>query len=318
MGVIVGATGFLLVDGDGAGRAPARARHWLVCAVLIIVAQWLSQFVFAAVYSVSNLASGDDGILGAFGYGHGALFFVMRLLPFYAVLALVTLIASARVDGRNAAALGLSWKALVEAWPWLFVGLITAIAPLWFVLSLPSGWSAEVLGAAPTLLAGALLTGIGEEVFFRGVIMTCLIARYGAFNGVPISALLFAVWHISVGLSAADVFLYLTTTFIFGLTAAIVALHQGHLGGAIALHVVWNFTADVEVGLRDFPAGFWSSHANYAYQTNTFAEIFQLASVNSLLLPLMIETTLVLWLCRKTVLRIIASRPQPTAQAPGP
>lgn len=308
---MVGSTGFVLVDGDGAGRNAASPRHWISCVVIMLVAQ----FITGVAGLAASLAAGyDAGLLSIFG-DENENSYLLLLVPGYAALMIATLLYAAHVDGRSAAALGLSWRALAGGAPWLLVGAIASIATLAFLLWLPSGWEVELLRVAPVLILGTIVTAVSEELLFRGFVLACLVAHYGPLRGVLISAALFAAWHIGPGMSAADIFLYLTTTFVFGVTSAVLALRQGHLGGVIALHFVWNVAGDISNGLYDWPADFWTTYFGSESWSFTFEELFSAESINSIVLPLLIETILVLWICRAAALRILTSRNRPTGEA---
>ncbi len=82
-----------------------------------------------------------------------------------------------------------------------------------------------------SLLFLAVLTPVGEELIFRGVVTTALL-RYGAIVGVVGSALIFALMH---GLNA--VFL---TALIVGLVAAELRRRSGSVWPGVVVHVVNN------------------------------------------------------------------------------
>lgn len=82
-----------------------------------------------------------------------------------------------------------------------------------------------------TVLFLAVLTPIGEEFFFRGVIMTALL-RYGPVLAVVVSSALFALFHgINITLPSA---------FVVGLIAAEVYRRSGSIWPAVLVHGVNN------------------------------------------------------------------------------
>ncbi|SDH45023.1 CPBP family intramembrane glutamic endopeptidase [Agrococcus jejuensis] len=87
---------------------------------------------------------------------------------------------------------------------------------------------------AATLLLGAVLTPLGEEAFFRGVVANAL-GRFSAWISVPVSAAIFAVVH---GINA--VFL---TAFIVGIATALLFRRTGSIWPGVLTHLVHNTLA---------------------------------------------------------------------------
>ena len=81
------------------------------------------------------------------------------------------------------------------------------------------------------LITGAILTPLGEEIVFRGVIANAL-NKYGFWAGVVLSAAIFAVVH---GLSVI-----LLLAFMVGIIAGVLFRKTGSLWPCIILHVVYN------------------------------------------------------------------------------
>jgi membrane protease YdiL (CAAX protease family) len=82
------------------------------------------------------------------------------------------------------------------------------------------------------LLCGCLLPAVGEEVFFRGFLGRGLVARYGAFLGVLLTSLLFALMHIDP--------VRIAYTFALGLILHLVFLTTRSLVGPMVLHLLYN------------------------------------------------------------------------------
>lgn len=85
-----------------------------------------------------------------------------------------------------------------------------------------------------SLLFLAVLTPIGEELLFRGVVTTALL-RYGGLVGVIGSALVFASAH---GFNPA-----FFTAIVVGLVAAEVRRRSGSVRPGVLVHVVNNLLA---------------------------------------------------------------------------
>jgi uncharacterized protein len=89
-----------------------------------------------------------------------------------------------------------------------------------------------------SLLFLAVLTPIGEEFLFRGVVTTALL-RYGAIVGVVASSLIFALAH---GINAVFV-----TAVVVGLVAAELRRRSGSIWPGVVVHVVNNLVAQLIV-----------------------------------------------------------------------
>ncbi|MGB6117756.1 MAG: type II CAAX endopeptidase family protein [Mesorhizobium sp.] len=87
------------------------------------------------------------------------------------------------------------------------------------------------LAMIPLLIAGAIITPLGEEFLFRGIVANAL-NRHGFWAGVVGSALIFGAAH---GLSV--IFLL---AFMVGVIAAILFCRTGSVWPGIATHVIYN------------------------------------------------------------------------------
>jgi membrane protease YdiL (CAAX protease family) len=221
----------------------------------------------------------------------------------YAALGVGAMVWSRKMDDRNVSSIGLGWKALREAVPWVIVGLVASSPTIVTFLSLAPGW-VEMAGEALIVLVPATVVQAGaEEIIFRGVLLASLAARYGPARGLLYSAALFAFWHVYVGQPLPDLFFRAGTTFVFGVIAGLLALRQGHLGGVIALHVVWNVFIDLAGGFEGWPEQFWTMfvlHFRYEAPLTTWDD----QTVRATLLSLIIETVLVLAATRTTFRQI--------------
>ncbi|UBH05005.1 putative abortive infection protein [Leucobacter sp. Psy1] len=104
------------------------------------------------------------------------------------------------------------------------------------------GW----LSLALAIVAGALITPLGEEGFFRGVLANALLARYGAWVGVLVSAAVFAVAH---GINPI-----LPVAFVVGVMTALLFRWSGSIWPGVVLHGVNNAVAliiPLMVGVAD-------------------------------------------------------------------
>lgn len=85
------------------------------------------------------------------------------------------------------------------------------------------------------LIAGAVVTPLGEEAFFRGVLANGLLRRYRAWIGILLSAAIFAVAH---GINPV-----LPVAFVVGVLTALLFRWSGSIWPGVALHAVNNATA---------------------------------------------------------------------------
>ncbi|MEU4539204.1 CPBP family intramembrane glutamic endopeptidase [Streptosporangium sp. NPDC023825] len=89
-------------------------------------------------------------------------------------------------------------------------------------------------GVLPLILTFAflsVLTPVGEEFLFRGVVTNALL-RYGPVVGVLSSSTIFALFH---GVNIA-----MTTAFVVGIIAAEAMRRSGSIWPAVAVHTVHN------------------------------------------------------------------------------
>lgn len=86
-----------------------------------------------------------------------------------------------------------------------------------------------------TFQAVALVTPLTEEVFFRGFVFAGLIPRFGVVKATLVSALIFSVFHLSIGL--------LIPVFVTGLLLALLYRKTGSLWPCIFAHAGQNALA---------------------------------------------------------------------------
>ncbi|MHC5797086.1 lysostaphin resistance A-like protein [Lacisediminihabitans sp. FW035] len=91
-----------------------------------------------------------------------------------------------------------------------------------------------VLSLVVTLVAGSLITPLGEESLFRGVFANGLMARFGPLVGIIASAAIFALAH---GINPV-----FPIAFVVGILAAVLFRWSGSIWPGIMLHGVNNAT----------------------------------------------------------------------------
>jgi hypothetical protein len=306
-GASVTKSGFILVDGAAEGKA-ATPRHWLLCLCVVIVAQWV---LGVAATPLNLLVRVDAG----FDSSSIALWAALHNLIPFTVIGGLALYWSWRLDGRALADVGLSWRAWFGVLGWAFVALIAALPVVSVLYRISPDQVDEALGALAVFAPTTLVQAGAEEVLFRGVLLACLVARYGPLRGLLISAALFALWHLYVGQPAVDMVVRAISTFVFGLTAGVVALRQGHLGGVIALHTIWNIADSIVGGFEMNAQDFWQGYLLHAYSGWELGDLLDQTSINALLLALLIEAVLIAMVCKSTILDIVAKRDSHKTQA---
>lgn len=298
-------TGFSLVDGDAARGIPsAKPHHWMIGLGIVIVAQWLHGWGNMLADLVSLVPNVNLGLSSPTALSVLA----WNVIPF-GIIAGSALYASWCLDQRGPRAVGLSWATLGGAMPWALVGLMAAFPTVLALIELEPGWILVAQEAMLVLLPATIIQAGAEEIVFRGIITTSLIARYGSLRGLMFGALLFALWHLQPGQGLPFLVYEASTTFVFGLTAGIVALRQGHIGGAIALHVIWNVAWGISAGFANGSAGnFWDTYLHQWLGGWAIETLGDWDRLQNALLPLMIETALMLVICKETILDIVARR----------
>ncbi|GGP69490.1 CPBP family intramembrane glutamic endopeptidase [Saccharothrix coeruleofusca] len=158
-----------------------------------------------------------------------------------------------------AAAVGVRIRALAPfgirriSWRWVLVSLVAAAGVYWVNQFIALGYiavfgndtpqgdyqaaaGAGALSLAVTLVLGGGLTGLGEELLFRGVVANTLL-KHGVWTGVVLSALIFALVH---GLN-----MILPLAFVVGLVNATLLRRSGSVWPAVIVHVVYNSVSNI-------------------------------------------------------------------------
>ncbi|MDJ0336657.1 type II CAAX endopeptidase family protein [Cryobacterium sp. PH31-O1] len=102
-----------------------------------------------------------------------------------------------------------------------------------------AGAAAGLLGLVLTFTAGSIITPIGEEAFFRGVVANALLNRFPAWIAIIASAAIFAVAH---GINTV-----LPVAFVVGILTALLYRRTGSIWPGVVLHGVNNATATIVI-----------------------------------------------------------------------
>lgn len=90
-----------------------------------------------------------------------------------------------------------------------------------------------------------LLVGFSEELMFRGIVLRGMLAKYGIYKSMFISAVAFMLLHVVNvlgGLSVQAMLVQLVIVFISGLLLAPVVLKLRSLIPLIIYHFLWDFS----------------------------------------------------------------------------
>ena len=82
------------------------------------------------------------------------------------------------------------------------------------------------------LITTVFLAPIFEELVFRGILLPVLVSKVGKVSGVVLSALIFALAHLSVG--------ELPPLFVLGIGLGLMRLSSGRLFPCALMHSLWN------------------------------------------------------------------------------
>ena len=82
------------------------------------------------------------------------------------------------------------------------------------------------------LITTVILAPVFEELVFRGVLLPVLVSKVGRISGVLLSALIFALAHLSVG--------ELPPLFVLGIGLGLMRLSSGRLFPCALMHSLWN------------------------------------------------------------------------------
>ena len=82
------------------------------------------------------------------------------------------------------------------------------------------------------LITTVVFAPVFEELVFRGILLPVLVSKFGKISGVVLSALIFALAHLSVG--------ELPPLFVLGVGLGIMRLSSGRLFPCALMHSLWN------------------------------------------------------------------------------
>jgi membrane protease YdiL (CAAX protease family) len=109
-------------------------------------------------------------------------------------------------------------------------------------------------GAVAGRLVSAAFACIGapliEELFFRGLLQTRLVGRFGVVPGIAVASLLFGAAHM-INWQGIDTFTYAWAIAGGGLVLGVIRHVTGRLGPAIVAHAIFNAIALLAIAFLD-------------------------------------------------------------------
>jgi membrane protease YdiL (CAAX protease family) len=140
-----------------------------------------------------------------------------------------------------------------------FLLVVMLVLPLQIVAGEIASWGAEVLPSfglqeqtlelvrklswVTLFIAGCILPGVGEEIYFRGFLSRGLVARHGVLLGSCLASLLFGLMHLDP--------VHVVGTVVIGAGIQVVFLATRSLTAAMLLHTLNNTSAFLLAKLQD-------------------------------------------------------------------
>ena len=100
------------------------------------------------------------------------------------------------------------------------------------------------------LMAGFIVQGSSEEIFFRGWLLQNIISRHGIFWGLIISSLVFTLLHAGNIKPSPELMSGLGNIVLFAIFIGLYAIKEGSIWGVCGWHAAWNWLLGVGFGLE--------------------------------------------------------------------
>lgn len=231
MNIAPGSTGAHLADGESAPKpAPPGRPEMIVGLIAYVVAFGAVFFILKVIPDELAVISGIvqlglSGLMGLFAFGVAVLIRIRGLAAFGLRRASRRSLLIAAVLGVGCWVLG----TIVSLISYAINGGIENVQG-----DYQAAAAGGVLAVIATALMGAVLTPVGEEFFFRGVLTSGLL-RFGPWVGILVSAAIFALAH---GINPV-----LPVAFIVGIVNGILFHRTGSVWPGVVVHAVNNGTA---------------------------------------------------------------------------
>jgi len=167
-----------------------------------------------------------------------------------------TLLLSLRASGSS---LRDCIRPTAVAWPVIFgvvvtiLGMVPVLVSVIALIPVPASIREAMEGVtvgnrAMVAVATLVLAPLGEEIFFRGILLSNFLQRYSRSKAIWASAVLFALFHLNPWQAAA--------ALVLGLFFAWIAIETKALWPAILAHMLANFVALNILGKIFFRLGY--------------------------------------------------------------
>jgi len=215
---------------------------------------WLRVILFLIAYLLVTLFGATlVGIVAVFVFrnpGSINLFYTTIMLTFFVGLLLV-LFFRKTFDRQSFSSLGFSWKGFGKERTTGFVTgilLIASMATILWLMKLLQWYTVDVDIQGMLIVFGLLIiVAVGEELVFRGYILSNLMQSMPREAALFVSAILFAVFH---SLNPNFNLIAFINIFIAGVLLGINYIYTKNLWFAIFFHFSWNFFQGPVLGFQ--------------------------------------------------------------------
>lgn len=209
----------------------------------------LMPFLFTLTLSVGNVVSDLLGAMLFRGFEERLRMIYMQYLQYsisFALAAAIVLFFVSRVQRRSLRSIGFfKGKAALTYFKGAgiaFLGMVAIVSFLQFkgeltIKTVETTRGIHLVGLLLVILLAWIIQGAAEEILLRGFMFQAITARYDAYKGIVIPAIVFAFLHLgNKGINA----LSLINILLCGLALMLLVLKDGNLWGACGFHTVWN------------------------------------------------------------------------------
>jgi len=196
--------------------------------------------IWTIIFLSSNLIGRIAGQVG------GLVSAMFSIQTAFTVLSMLTAITVFRDEYRYLIGLKFTFKSIVRV---VAISLISAL-PLTYLTNILAPTSHQIQVSITLLIPMALiLTPIGEELLFRGLLLGCLMRCISRWRSIMISSMIFALTHLPAFSAYSEtpltMFSIFTGAFILGVIAGHFKTSLNSLIPAIITHSIFNLSGMV-------------------------------------------------------------------------
>jgi len=198
--------------------------------VMLLLSQLVASLIVDVTYMIFKIES-------------SSLLFAMRgileMLLFYIVISIYV---------RKILKLDLSFFRIIKPkldLLWVFVAMVLPIYVITFYLlflngKISYGNEYTLISNIAFVLKMALVSGITEELLFRGYIMKIVEYRWNKTVAIIMPSIIFASLHAIKGMNVGDFFQLLIAGTIVGIMFSLIAYQGDNVWNAVIVHTMWN------------------------------------------------------------------------------